>query len=259
MKRTGTKDDLQQNLTQHFDKIYEMFDELQQPLSSSELLSLCYELRGDSSGWNITIASRILKLVDKLGMRSDVFEKEDSYHMVQGLNCIRQKLQPKCLAWGRIVSCDEVAPSLSILSSIPSAQWTSSDIALLIKTIGGVTTYTAAGSSSSSVAVVNQFSGLLSEFFLIRPDVKALLDPFIVVADVAAGVPLNYLACVNAYPPFVGAIAALAPPNNPGVVPTVWTFLTQHEATYFIGYMQQGVVGLRMLLMNNVPLGAVLY
>ncbi len=79
------------------------------------------------------------------------------------------------------------------------------------------------------------------------------------IADVAAVVPLPYLPCIAAYPPFAGAVAALPPPNNPGAVPLVRSFATQHEVTHCISYMQRGVVGLRMLLVNNAPMGPVLY
>ena len=85
------------------------------------------------------------------------------------------------------------------------------------------------------------------------------LQRFIVIADVAGGVPANYANLLAAYPPFVGAVQALPPANNPGPVPTMWTFATQHEATHFIVYMQQGVPGIRMLLLNNCPMAPVLF
>jgi hypothetical protein len=102
----------------------------------------------------------------------------------------------------------------------------------------------------------------LQQLYHNRPDLKALIDPEVVVFDLGGVDTAVYTAALAAYrtkhaagakKPAATHPGPLPQQWNPGALGTVFPMPTMEAANYLIGYMQATVPNLRAMLLPNVP------
>jgi hypothetical protein len=219
LSQAGSKVQLQKRLKTNWIQTCNAMKELKK-LTKTDILNLCYDFIGvDADYWDLAQGVEMLEIVDSKSIDAEVFE--DSALVQWWGNCskLRELIRPKCNGMNRTVSCDNVDPVVSRLIAIPVEKWSRDDIILLITAFKAVAMFDAQGCSPAAVSRLCDFAEIISRFYVLRPDVKALIDPFVVIADIGGGVSPGLQAAVHAYPPFAAAAVQALAPDNTSAVP----------------------------------------
>jgi len=214
----------------------------------------------DVKHWNPADATKMLGVLDSKPIQREALWDPVISSFLEKCGVFRNKITPSCGGLRRTVTADEIFKNVSKLLKVVAEEWGDREIGLLKQTLGGVSVVNARGCSPSSVSAYLQLCDNLGKFYALRPDVKAELDPYLVIADISGGIPGGYAGALAGYPPIDGAAAgALPAADNPGPTAIVWSFPNVDSATHFIGYMQATLAGFRMLLVANAPAPPVIY
>jgi hypothetical protein len=140
------------------------------------------------------------------------------------------------------------------------SKWGDVEGDLIVEALGDVALVEAARSSGEALQLYVDLGLLLNSFFARRPDVKARVDPDVVVFDIGGGVPPNYLAALQGYI-HPGHLSLFPPAGacNVGTVPFCYSMGDNSAANYFIGYMKRAVPGLSALLVSGAPNPPIVY
>lgn len=157
------------------------------------------------------------------------------------------------------VTADSLSPLFKLLKK-KVGKWNDADGDLLLQYLGNVARVDALQSSAPAVEKYCALLEKLAAFYLRRPDIKAKVDPEIVIFDLSA-VSLSlptYLAQLAAYvlPPHFGP---MPPAVNPGPIGTVFSMPNLPAANHFIGWMMALVPALRATLQPAAPGGVLIY
>lgn len=157
------------------------------------------------------------------------------------------------------VVADSLSPLFKLLKKRVD-KWNDADGDLLLQYLGNVARVDALKSTPTAVEKYCELLSMLSVFYLRRPDIKAKVDPEIVIFDlsnVGHNLP-TYLAQLATYclPTHFGP---MPPPANPGSVATVFAMPNLPAANHFIGWMMEAVPGLRATLSPAAPGGVLIY
>jgi len=129
-------------------------------------------------------------------------------------------------------------------------EWDEEEVLKVVEVLRGVVSISMYKSSTQAVNVYHQFLPLWGQFL-------AMLDPFVVIADVGAALPANFLAATGVGP----AGAAVFPGGGlvaiPALVPILpanyaWSFLNMTDAAYFMGWMQGVFPGLHFFVVQTL-------
>lgn len=158
------------------------------------------------------------------------------------------------------ISADELDPLTNALFKKKVEKWGDKEGELLLQYMGDVIAIDGRRSSSESIERYGKLLGMLNIFYARRPDIKAKVDPDLVIFDIqAVGVDLDtYLAQLKAYvPPF--HLGSLPDAVNPGPIPLIFPMPTNEAANFFIGYMTASVPNLRATLFPDYQGAGIVY
>eukprot|EP01031_Cornospumella_fuschlensis_P028244 gene28244-34108_t len=157
------------------------------------------------------------------------------------------------------VVADSLAPLFKLLKKNVE-KWNDADGDLLLRYLGNVAKVDGRNSSTQAVEKYCELLGKLAVFYARRPDIKAKVDPELVIFDLSAKdvVVTTYVAQLAVYPapPHFGAMPGQL---NPGPVGTVFPMGTIAAANHFVGWMMARVPGLRALIQPGAPGGVLTY
>lgn len=157
------------------------------------------------------------------------------------------------------VTADSLSPLFRLLKKNVE-KWDDADGDLLLQYIGNVAKVDVRTSTPGAIEKYCELLAKLAAFYLRRPDIKAKVDPELVIFDVtAAGVNINtYNVQLAAYalPAHFGPMPAHI---NPGPVGIVFPMPNLAAANHFIGCMMGTVPSLRATLQPGAPGGILIY
>jgi hypothetical protein len=110
------------------------------------------------------------------------------------------------------VTADELVPMMQALANKPAAKWGEKEVALLRSDFSQVSTIDANRSSANSINMYLTFFKELSAFYIRRPDIRAQLDPDVVIFDLRN-------ADINVYKQ---ELARYSMPPHHGAFPEPW-------------------------------------
>lgn len=157
------------------------------------------------------------------------------------------------------VLADSLAPLFKLLKKNVE-KWSDADGDLLLLHLGNVAKVDGRNSSSQAVEKYCELLGKLVVFYARRPDIKAKVDPELVIFDLSASdmVVATYVAQLSTYP-FPAHFGTMPGQLNPGPVGTVFPMGTIAAANHFVGWMMARVPGLRALIQPGAPGGLLAY
>lgn len=157
------------------------------------------------------------------------------------------------------VTADSLSPLFKLLRK-KVEKWDDADGDLLLQYLGNVARVDALQSTASAIDSYCKLLHKLSAFYVRRPDIKAKVDPEIVIFDLSnVGLDLaTYIAQLDIYalPPHFGP---MPPAVNPGPIGTVFAMPALPAANHFIGWMMGTVPALRATLQPAAPGGVLIY
>ena len=157
------------------------------------------------------------------------------------------------------VTADSLSPLFKLLRK-KVEKWDDADGDLLLKYIGNVAKVNASESTPAAIEKYCELLAKLAAFYVRRPDIKAKVDPELVIFDITS-TSLNmvtYTTQLAAYalPVHFGPMPANI---NPGPVGFVFPMPNLAAADHFIGWMIGTVPGLRATLQPGAPGGILIY
>lgn len=157
------------------------------------------------------------------------------------------------------VTADSLSPLFKLLKKNVE-KWDDADSDLLLQYLGNVARVDAMQSTTSAIDSYCELLQKLSAFYARRPDIKAKVDPELVIFDLSS-VGLNQSAYITqlaiyALPPHFGS---MPPAVNPGPIGTVFAMPNLPAANHFIGWMMGTVPALRATLQPAAPGGVLIY
>lgn len=155
----------------------------------------------------------------------------------------------------RVVTADSLEPMMTKLFKKNVTKWGETEGDLLLAGLGDVAIIDGLKSTYQSIERYGKLMGLLTTFYLRRPDIKVKVDPEYVLFDLSGVVINTYTAELAGYilPAHLGA---MPPPANPGI-PSMFAMPSMSAAHHFIGWMTKSVPGLRTVLIPNVAAGVI--
>jgi hypothetical protein len=157
------------------------------------------------------------------------------------------------------VTADSLSPLFKLLKKNVE-KWDDNDGDLLLQYLGNVASVDALNSTYSAIEMYCELLAKLVIFYVRRPDIKAKVDPELVIFDITAdGLDLStYCAQLASYvhPAHLGPMPAAV---NPGPIATVFPMPNLSGAHHFISWMRDTVPGLRVTLQPDAPGGILIY
>lgn len=173
----------------------------------------------------------------------------------------RRHLAPTGRAKALTVSADELVPMMTTLRKKAHVKWGKKEVDLLLENFANVATIDTNISSAAAVDLYLLFFADLTAFYVRRPDIKAIVDPDVVIFDLSPNVDgqlyATQLANYTAAPVGGGArtlpvhLGAFPAQWNPGPVATVFPMTSYPAATHFVGFMRARVPNLRAVVLPN--------
>ena len=159
----------------------------------------------------------------------------------------------------KTVTADSLSPLFSLLRK-KVEKWGDEEGELLLLYIGDVAKIDATRSSYDAIEKYCELLHMLTAFYVRRPDIKAKVDPELVIFDLTT-VGLNiatYTAQLAAYviPAHFGPMPLHI---NPGPIGVVFPMPNLSCANHFIGWMMAATPALRATLQPGAPAGILTY
>lgn len=157
------------------------------------------------------------------------------------------------------VTADSLSPVYKLLKKNVE-KWNDADGELLLQYLGNVAKIDALKSTHIAIEKYCELLAKLVVFYQRRPDIKAKVDPELVIFDITSDdldveIYSNQLA-TYVLPPHFGPMPVA---TNPGPIGTVFAMPNLAAANHFIGWMMETVPALRATLQPGAPGGVLIY